>query len=665
MVILSNRLWVRRFGTDRSVIGRQIRIDGEPYTVVGVLPAGTYDRYPFQVWVPLTFKPEQINHDFHWLVGVGRLQPGASLAQAQADMNVVTQHIAEVYPRSNKSWGASVESFQNDFLSRDMHTAIWVLFGAVVMVLLIACANVANLLLARGISRQKEVAIRTSLGAAPQQLFGQFLAESCTLAALGGIAGLGLGLVIVKVLMAAMPPFSVPAEADVKISLPVLGFTFAITLLAGVSIGCAPAWQAARMNLNKALKEGGRTTVNSGRHRLRRGLVMAEFALALLLLAGAGLLLHSFWNLTHADLGIRQDHVLTFSLPIPSNRFAQPAQLITFYRQLVAKIEALPGSSVVCISTGRPVQYTGFGMPFSIASRPVGDISSRPDAGFQMVTPGYYQTFGIRLVKGRGFTEQDVSGGLSVAMVNETFVKRFLPGTDPLTQRVVVEQLIPGVTRLGPAIEWQIVGVFHDVRFGGVSNQEDRPEIDVPFWQIPWPGADFAVQTAGDPAAMIKSVTAAVRSVDTDLPLADVKTMDQVVDDNLQGHRVELGLLVSFAGVALLLAAVGIYGVMAFSVAQRTHEIGTRMALGAESAQVQQLILKEGMVLALAGLGLGLMGAFFLQRIMRSLLYGIGAFDPGALAAVSVVLLAAALLACYIPARRVTHVNPLVALREE
>ena len=666
-VILSHRLWIRRFGADPSLIARQINIDGEPYTVVGILPAGAYDRYPFQLWVPLTFKPEQINHDFHWLVGVGRLNPGVSLAHAQANMDVVTRHIADAYPLSNKSWGATVEPYQNDFVSREMRTAFWVLAGAVGLVLLIANANVANLLLLRGMFRQKEVAIRASLGGSRRQIFGQFLTESLTLAAFGGIAGIGLGWLIVRVLVSSMPPFLLPAEADVQASWPFLAFACTITLVSGVSSGCAPAWQAASMNLNDTLKESGRATAGPGRYRLRRGLVVAEIALALTLLTGAGLLFHTFWNLSHADRGIRQDHVLTFSVPLAPNRFPHPEQLIAFYRQLLEKIEALSGASVACVSTGRPVQGTGFGMPFTIVGRPVADPSLRPGVGFQMVTAGYYQAFGIRLVKGRMFTEQDVWGSLPVAMVNESFVTRFLSGVDPLTQRVSVEQLIPGVTRLGPPIEWQIVGVFHDVRYGGLEDPEEagRPEIDVPFWQSPWPGANLAIRTAVDPASMIKSVTSAVQSVDYDLPLADVKTMDQVVDENLQAHRVELGLFVSFAGVALLLAVIGVYGVMAFSVGQRTHEIGIRMALGAQHPQVVWLVLKEGLIIAFAGLGLGLGGGFVAQRLMRRLLYGIGAIDLGTFSAAGAVLLVAALLACYISMRRTARVNLLVALRDE
>jgi putative ABC transport system permease protein len=665
VVILSHRLWERRFGSDRNLVGRQIRVDSEPYTVLGVLPSGSYDRLPAELFAPLSFKPEQINHDFHWILVLARLRPGVSLAQAQADMDLVTRRIAEAYPKSNKSWGASVEPLHNDFLDRNVQKALWLMLGAVGLVLLIACANVANLLLARGVAREREVAVRASLGASRGQLFGQFLTESLALAVAGGALGIGIGWILLKVMIVAMPRMLLPSEADVSLNLPVLLFSVLASMLSGVLFGCAPAWHAARANLNEALKEGGRATGGSTRHRLRRALVVVEIALAMTLLTGAGLLIHSFWNFTRVDFGFRKDHVLTFELPVLNDRFSNPDQLIEFYRGILEKIAALPGVEHVSASTGLPLEGTGFGMPFSIAGKPVTDLSSRPGAGFQMVTPDYYQTFGIALDSGRSFTQQDVAGGLPVAMVNENFVKRFLPGVDPLTQRVVVEQLIPGVTRLGPPIEWQVVGVFHNVRYGGSSNREDSAEIDVPFWQIPWPQASIAIRSTVTPESLVKSVAAIVRSIDSDLPLTEVKTMDQLFDESVSSDRFDVTLLGSFAGLALLVATIGIYGVMAFNVAQRTHEIGLRIALGASRNHVLGMILKEGFMLVLAGLGLGLAGAWLVERATQSLLWGIGAVDLPSLIVISAVLWASALLACYFPARRATHVDPMVALRYE
>jgi len=664
VVVMTHKLWIERFGSDPKIIGQKIRMNGETYTVVGVLAAGQPDRLESHLFVPLAFKPDQINHDFHWLLVMGRLKPGVTLQQANADMDSVTRHIAEIYPVSNKGWGASVEQLQNDFISPELIKNIWLLMGAVAFILLIACVNVANLLLARGTVRQKEIAVRASLGATRRQLFAQFLTESLALSAIGGVLGIGLAFAMLRVIVVMMPPFTLPSEADVRLNLPVLFFTLAASLLSGILFGCAPAFQTSRMNLSDTLKEGGRSASSAGRHGLRRGLVVVEFALALTLLAGAGLVIHSFWKLSRVDLGFRQDHILTFGLPVPNDRFSKPEQINAFYRQLLEKIGALPGISSISVSTGMPLQGTNFGMPFSIVGQPVGDLSSRPGAGFTMVTPEYFRTFGISISKGRVFTSQDLAGNVPVAIVNDAFVKKYLSSLDPLKQRLSIEQLIPGQTKLGPALEWQIVGVYHNVHNGGIRG-DGFPEVNVPFSQSPWPQAAIAVRTAGDPASMTKSIAAVVLSIDPDLPLDQVKTMDQIVDESLSGDRFGTVLFGSFAAVALLLAAIGIYGVMSFAVAQRTHEIGLRIALGASPAQVLRLVLREGILLALGGLLLGLGGAYFAGRLMKSLLYQVNAMDPTAVSAVTAVLLLSALLACYIPARRATQVDPMVALRDE
>jgi putative ABC transport system permease protein len=662
VVILMHKLW-EHLGSDRNIIGKQIRMNSEPYTVVGVLAAGQADRLQPQFAVPLAFKPDQINHDFHWLLVMGRMKPGVSIAQAQADMAVVTSRIAQDNPRSNKGWGASVELLHNDFFPRDAKQVLWLLMGGVGFVLLIACANVANLLLAKGTTRLKEVAVRTSLGATRWHVFSQFLTESLVLAILGGGLGIAVGAAMVKIILAEMPPFTLPSEADVTLNVPVLLFTLAATTIAGILFGCAPAWQASRVDPNETLKEGGRSGTGAGRKRVRQALVVAEFALALTLLAGAGLAIHSFWNLARVDLGVRTDHILTFSLPVPEKKLTQSAQIVSFYRQLVEKVESLPGVEHAEVATGMPLQGPGFGMPFTIAGKPVSDPSTRPGAGFQMVTPDYYQTFGIQIVKGRGFTDQDAAGHVRVALVNETLAKKYFSDVDPLSQRLIVEDLIPGVTKLGAPVEWQIVGVFRNVR-AGVRN-DGFPEIDVPFWQSPWPQVGMAVRTTGDPPAMSKSIAGAVHSLDPELALADIKTMDQIRDEALVTDRFNTALYGCFATVALLLAAVGIYGVMAFAVAQRTHEIGLRMALGASRDHVVGLILKEGIVLAVIGLGVGLVGACFVGRAMRGLLFGVGTIDAAAFTVVAIALFAAALLACYMPANKAAQVDPMVALRYE
>ena len=663
VVILTHRIW-EHLGSNPNILGTQLRLDGEPYTVVGVRPPGPPDRMAGDIFAPLVFKPEQLNHDFHWLIVLGRLKPGVSVAKAQADMNVVAHQIAQDYPKSNKGWDISVEALHNDFLPPQVVKTMWLLMAAVGFVLLIACVNVANLLLARGTTRQKEVAVRASLGASRRQVFAQFLSESLALALIGGLLGTALGVVMIKVFMAALPQYTLPSEADVRLSVPVLLFTTAVTMFAGVLFGCAPAWQASRLELNETLKEGSRALSGSGRQKLRRTLVVLEFSLALTLLAGAGLAIHSFWNLARVDPGFRVDHLITFYLPVPARKFAEPQQNIQFYQQLLEKVKSLPGITQAEAGEGMPLQGTNFGMPFYIAGKPFSDPSARPGAGFSMVTPGYVQTFGMQMAKGRSFTEQDMAGSLPVAMVNQTFADRYLKGVDPLTQRVVVEQLIPGVTKLGPPIEWQIVGVYRNVRNGGIRS-DGFPEIDVPFSQSPWPDASMAVRTSGDPALMVKSIAAAVHSIDPDLALAQVKTMDQIVSESLIGDRFISVLYGAFAVVALLLAAIGTYGVMAFMVAQRTHEIGLRIALGATREQVLGLVLKEGVVLALIGLALGLVGACLVGHAMKSTLYGVGTVDFAAFSVVSITLLASALLACYFPAQRATKVDPMVALRYE
>jgi putative ABC transport system permease protein len=661
VVILTYKLW-KRLGADSGIIGKPLRMDGVPYTVVGVTAPGPLDRIQFEMVVPLVFRPDQINHGYHWLFVMGRLKPHITIAEAQADMSVVALRIAQDNPQTNTNWWASVEPLQDDFLPPVVRTTIWLLFGAVGLVLCIACLNVANLLLARSTVRQKEIAVRVSLGASRQRIFAQFLTESLVLAIVGGAVGAGLAGALIKVIVSMLPEFALPSEADVKISAAVLLFTLAVSLSAGVVFGCAPAWQACGVDPNRALK-GGRT--GAGRQRLRQALIVLEFGFALTLLAGAGLAIRSFWNLAKVDLGVRTDHILTFSLPVPDGRLVQPEQMVSFYRELLTRIEAAPGVSAVAASTGLPVAGTHGGIQFWIAGAPAVDRDSRPGAAFQAVTPGYYQAFGIKIVKGREFTREDSAGGVRVAVVNENFVLHYLPRVDPLTQRIIVEsKRIPGVPAEHPLEEWQIVGVFRNVRSFGLRN-DDVPEIDVPFWQSPSPQAELAVRTMGDPSAMIANVADVVVSMESDLPLANVKTMSQIVDERLAGDRFFTVLYAGFAALALLLAAVGIYGVMAFAVAQRTHEIGLRLALGARRDQVLRMVLTEGMSLALLGLAFGLLGAIAVGRILKGMLYGVATLDFVIFGLVALTLLASAGLASYLPAWRASRVDPMIALRYE
>jgi putative ABC transport system permease protein len=653
-------------GSDPNIIGKTMRIDSEPHTIIGVLAPGAPDRMQIKFLVPLAFKPQELNRDGSPYVVAGRLKPGITLAEAQADMNVIAARIARDYPVTNKDRGINVVPLRNYWFPKQTQSTLWALLGAVGFVLLIACANVANLLLAKATTRLKEVAVRASLGATRARVFLQFLTESLLLSLLGGAMGIAVAELMLQTIMKTMLSgvgLRLPSEADVRISIPILGFTFLCTILAGILFGCAPAWRASALNVNETLKEGGRVGTGSAHQRLRRALVVAEFGLALALLAGAGLAIHSFWNLSRVDLGLRTDHILTFGLPVPDKQFAQ-SQIAPFYRDLLDRLHAVPGVTSASVATGTPLGEFGFGLPFNIVGQPHRDDSSRNMALFMMATPEYHKTFGIQLIKGRLFTEADTENSTHVAIITESLGKKFLPGIDPIGQRLSVPQVIPGQNKPGPAREWEIVGVIHDVRMLG-PRQDLTAEIDVPFYQSPWPSTDIAIRTRGDPEQIRKAVNAVIGSFNKDLPMDTVQTMDQIVKDSFLEDRTVTQLFGILATVALLLAAIGIYGVMAFSVAQRTHEIGLRIALGADRRNVLRLVIREGILLAVVGLGLGLVGAFFVGRTIRSTLYGVGTVDLTAFAAVSVLLMLSALLACYFPAQCAAKVDPVVALRYE
>jgi putative ABC transport system permease protein len=662
-IILTYKLW-KRLGANRGILGQALRLNGEPYTVVGVLSPGMPDRFDEALAVPLAFRPEQINHDFHWILAMGRMKPGVTLQQAQADMDAVTAHIAEMYPDSNKGWGASVEPLQNDFLPKERIRNLWLLLGAVGFVLLIACVNIANLLLAKGAVRLREVAIRSSVGASRGQIFIQFLIESLVLALIGGVLGIALGAGLLRAILSIVPQGILPTEANLQLDLHVLVAALVATTLAGLLFGCAPAWYASRVDPGESLKEGGRTSTGAGSHKLRRGLIAGEFALALSLLAGAGLALHSFWNLTRIDLGVRTDHLLVFGLNQPDGRFQNPEQMSAYNQQMLGALHSVSGVSAAATLTGFPLRGPDNGMPFTLVGGPTfADPSQRPGTGFQSVSPDYFKTFGIQVVRGRSFNDQDAASSTRVAMVNEEFARRYLKGLDPLRQRLSIEQLIPGVQKLGPAVEWEIVGVFHDVRAGDF--RDPFPEVDVPFAQSLSPSVTIGVRTAEDPGAMSKTIAAAVHGVDPQIALARLQTLDDVKFESLGEDRYTTVLFAGFAVVALLLAAVGIYGLMAFAVSQRISEIGLRLALGASRVHVIVLILKEAAVLALVGLGIGLGGSIWVGRTMRTTLYGVGAVDFSVIAAVALVLLGTALFASYLPARRAARIDPMQALRSE
>jgi len=668
-VILTHELWMGRYHGDPRIVGKQIKIEDQPYTVVGVIQPGPEDRHVTQFAVPLALTPG--GHNQVWGSIYGRLKPGVTIAQAQAELAVIDRRLAATRSGdlSKEAWTVSVEPLKNTWMDKKLARNLWLLLAAVSFVLLIACANLANLLLARGSSRQQELAVRAALGATRSQVFAQLITESLTLAILGGAIGIVLGWAMMKLAIAIAPNLG-SSEAVVQLNLPVLYFATGVTLLAGVLFGCAPAWQAARLNLSETLKQGSRSMTGRGRMRTQRLLVIAEFALALTLLAGAGMALHSFWNLTQIDLGVRTDHILMGRLVVPksastssaSNSAMNPDLINANARRLLAKVGSLPGVQNAALATSMPLEGNG-SFPFNIVGRPVAE-TNRPVADYELVTPSYFDTFGVRLLHGRFLNDDDRADSPQVVMVSQSFVERYLQGVDPLHQSLLLQKIVPN-QKPGTATAWQIVGVFHDIRNGEHLTDKTAPQIFAPYWQSPWPYVGLAVRTALDPGVISQNIRDAVAQALPGYSLAHIETMQQAVNIELKGDRFGMVLFGMFAVLALLLAALGIYGVLAFAVAQRSHEIGLRMALGAQQRDVVLLILGDGMKLALAGVGIGLMGVVVLGHLMRSTLYGIKTIDAGSFAAVALVLLAVAVLASYIPARRSARVDPMIALRQE
>ncbi|HMG87685.1 MAG TPA: ABC transporter permease [Terracidiphilus sp.] len=672
VVILTNRLWRERYHSDTDVLGKSILVDDQPYTIVGVLQPLSTDKNGAHFIIPVAHPPGVHSDDFGNIFG--RLKPGVTLAQARAELEVIDRQNAAQRRRSGPSATTlTVEQLKNDWLDKKLQRNLWLLLASVGLVLLIACANVANLLLARGTSRKQELAVRSALGATRTQIFIQLLTESLMLALAGGTIGIATGWAIMKFSMSILPLEHFATEAEVGMNLPVLCFALIVTLLAGVLFGCAPGWQSSRLNLSETLKQGSRSVGSRDRTPTQSILVTVEIALALVLLAGAGMALHSFWNLRHIDLGFIVDRVMTGDLrPRVPSRGAKtsippPEQIIVQQHQLLNSIRAVPGVADASLATGIPLHgYDTF--PFAVAGQPI-DKAHPPVADFEAVTPGYFNTFGIRLVRGRFLSESDTLTSPLAVMVNETFVRRFLANADPLTQGLILQ--LPTIVNDGappkPPVpsQYQVVGVFHDVLDSEHLTDATEPEMYVSQWQLGWPFMPFSVRTVVDPAAVIPGLRDAVASAASQMVIGHIEFMQQVLDDQQTNDRFGMVLFGGFAFVALLLAAVGIYGVMAFAVAQRTHEVGVRMALGAHRSEVVALILRAGMRLALLGIAIGLAGAYGLGRLMHTTLYGVASADVGSLVAVAALLLAVAMLACWIPARRAARVDPMQALRAE
>ena len=663
VVILSNRLWRNHFGADHNIIGKDVRINATPYRVVGVAQPGYQDRLPYQLWAPMAFRPVDLNHDQHWITVMGRLKDGVSMAQAQAEMDLIARQLAQEFPESNAKLGVSVEPLHLDWFPKEKQRNLWVLLGAVAFLLLIGCVNVANLMLARATTRRREVALRAALGASRIRIFGQLITESLMVAISGGLLGGLIALWMTKAIVNFMPEDLLPSEADIRISVPVLLFTLLLTMLTGLLFGTAPAWQGSRLNLVEVLKLGGRTGSRGAQSQTRRVLVVAEFALALTLLAAGGLWLRSFWNLTHRDLGINTENIVTFFMPVADGKLKDDAQANAYYSQILESIKSVPQVDKAAISTAVPLRGANFAREFKVVGQTT-DSTERRRATFVQVTPDYHQALGVRVLQGRSFNAQDTVNSPRVAMINEVFVKRHFNGTNPVGQRIRVEQFSrEGEAKLEP-LDWEIVGVFHNVRVGDFRGTDD-PEIDVPFWQSPWPWASVVVRTHGDPHQAVRSLATAVNKVDPDIPIAGVKTMEELAGESLAVDRLGMLLFASFAVLGMVLSAIGIYGVMAFAVSQRTQEFGVRIALGAQRARVISMVLREGALLAAIGSVIGLAGAYLTGRALQTTLYGVEALDLQAFLVVAFVLLVAALIASLLPALRASRVDPIEALRSE
>ena len=663
VVILTYQLWQERFGGDPGILSRQVRIDGEPHTVVGVLGRGPADRQQNKVWLPLAFTEQELLSGNNSLLVMARLKDDVGLAEANARMAALAATIERERSSPRDGWSVSVEPFRNNFVRDSTKQGIWLLLCAVMFLLLIACANVANLLLARGTARQRELAIRMSMGATRSAIVRQLMVESVTVALLGGVLGALLAAAVVAAIVTLMPPFTLPSETEIRLSIPVLLFALGACTVSGLLAGCAPAWQAGRANVAEVMKEGGRA-VAGGRQALRRGLVVLEFALALTLLVAGGMTVSALLRLMSVDLGFRGARTLTFDLPVARGRLATAGEVEGFYRQVLDRTKPVPGVSSASVSTGMPISGANFGREFEIADRRVADLRRRPGAGINMVTPEYHRTFGIPMLRGRGFTERDRAGSQPVAIVNQAFVRRYLPGVDPIGQRVLFAPFILGATTPSDPLAWEIVGVHGDVVNAG-PGREPYPEVEIPFWQNPWPRVTVAVHTEREAGAVQSAIADVLRPLDPELPMTNVRTIEQTLSLSMAADRFYTVFFAVFAAVALLLAAVGIYGMMSFSVAQRTHEIGLRMALGARQRQVLGQVLREGMLTALAGTAFGAVGATLVSRALAGAVYGVDASNPLTFLAVALTLLAAALLACVVPARRAASVDPMVALRRE
>jgi len=672
VVILGYNFWQRRYGGDKNVINKNITLDGNTYTVVGVMPAGIYPAWPAtsghltfdeqqqQFWTPMSFTAQWAAVRTAHVLGVlGRLKPGVSIQQATTEMTGIAARLEQEYTE-NRGEGIVVNQFMNEVVG-DVRPALYTLLGAVGLVLLIACANVAGLLLAQHAARSKEIAIRAALGAGRTRLVRQFFLEGMLLSLFGTAAGLAIAVSGTKLLLKFVPA-GVPRLAQVSLDWRVLAFTMLISLATCLIFGLIPAWHASKPDLNTTLEQSGRTLAQgASRLRFRQVLVVFQISIAVMLVIGAGLLIKSFWMLQHVDPGFRAEGVLSAGLTLPSPKYADPNQVNNFHKQVHERISALPGVKTATIAYDHPLQ-SNWTDSFQIEGRvlPAGQSMS---ASFIPVGPDYFDTVSVQLVAGRKFTPQDDQDHPGVALVNESFVKHYFPNENPLGRRMNPSP--PGrIWNNQRFTSFEIVGIVRDVKFGGLEAPSE-PAYYLPASQAPLQDMTLLVRTSTDPLSLVGAVRGAVLSIDPNQPISNVSTLERVVDDSIAPRRLNMLLMGLFGALAMLLSAVGIYGLLSHAVTQRTQEMGIRMALGAQVSDVLKLVLRQGMMLALAGELIGLTGAFALTRLIRGLLFGVTPNDAMTFVVVAGVLAMVALFACYLPARRATKVDPLTALRYE
>ncbi len=652
VVILSHALWRQSFGGDPQLVGRHLKVDGQSHTVVGIMPPGFH--FPgdaAELWLPSALDPNS-SGDRRFLRALGRLKPGATFEEARAEFEAIAMRLEQSYPDTNKGWRVFMQPL-SETISGRMRQPLYVLLSAVLFVLLIGCANVANLLLSRNAARERELAIRAALGAGRGRIVRQLLTESLLLSLLGGAGALLFAAWGVKALVASGPR-NIPRLNEASIDLPVLGFTLAVALLTGLIFGMAPAWQRSRLNVNTALKDGARVA-GAGARRLRQLLVVVEIAFALLLLIGAGLMLKSFARLQQVAPGFDVRSGLTMEINLPQAKYARREQLVAFMRQAVEGLKTLPGVEFAGATHRLPLKgNSGLGI-FQIEGRPAPAPGENITVNFRSISPEYFRALGAPLVAGRTFTEEEGWQRLGAVIINQAFQRRHWPNENPLGKRI----------KLGIAPDWfTVVGVAADVKESGLNAETDAG-LYLPYVMVPSPAMTLVLRTKTEPLSLAAAASAAIRRVDSEQAVSNISTLEQLLSDTVAEPRFNTGLMSLFSLLALLLAVVGIYGVMSYAVAQRTQEIGLRMALGAEPRDVLKLVIGQGMKLVAVGLALGLLAALGLTRWLETLLFDVKATDPLTYAVIAVSLAAVALLACYLPARRATKVDPLVALRQE